>query len=68
MFGLKILKSSSSGKFNCNKISKLKIVYIKYFNSFENGKKLNIKIIGEKKKAVYVIEKSKKLINVKNHF
>ena len=58
----------SSYKFNCNKISKLKIVYIKYFKSFENGKKLNIKIVGEKKKSVYVIEKSKKLINVKNHF
>ena len=58
----------SSYKFNCNKISKLKIVYIKYFKSFENGKKLNIKILGEKKKSVYVIEKSKKLINVKNHF
>ena len=58
----------SNYKFNCNKISKLKIVYIKYFKSFENGKKLNIKILGEKKKSVYVIEKSKKLINVKYHF
>ena len=58
----------SSYKFNCNNISKLKIVYIKYFKSFEKGKKLNIKILGEKKKSVYVIEKSKKLINVKNHF
>ena len=58
----------SSYKFNCNKISKLKIVYIKFFKSFENGKKLNIKILGEKKKSVYVIEKSKKIINVKNHF
>ena len=58
----------SSYKFNCNNITKLKIVYIKYFKNFENGKKLNIKILGEKKKSVYVIEKSKKLINVKNHF
>ena len=58
----------SSYKFNCENISKLKIIYVKYFNSFENGKKLNIKILGEKKKSVYVIEKSKKLINVKNHF
>ena len=58
----------SSYKFNCENISKLKIIYIKYFKSFENGKKLNIKILGEKKKSVYVIEKSKKLINVKNHF
>ena len=58
----------SSYKFNCKNISKLKIIYIKYFKSFENGKKLNIKILGEKKKSVYVIEKSKKLINVKNHF
>ena len=58
----------SNYKFNCEKISKLKIIYIKYFKSFENGKKLNIKILGEKKKSVYVIEKSKKLINVKNHF
>ena len=58
----------SSYKFNCENISKLKIIYIKYFKSFENGKKLNIKVVGEKKKSVYVIEKSKKLINVKNHF
>ena len=58
----------SSYKFNCENISKLKIIYIKYFKSFENGRKLNIKILGEKKKSVYVIEKSKKLINVKNHF
>ena len=58
----------SNYKFNCENISKLKIIYIKYFKSFENGKKLNIKILGEKKKSVYVIEKSKKLINVKNHF
>ena len=58
----------SNYQFNCENISKLKIIYIKYFKSFENGKKLNIKILGEKKKSVYVIEKSKKLINVKNHF
>ena len=58
----------SNYKFNCENISKLKIIYVKYFKSFENGKKLNIKILGEKKKSVYVIEKSKKLINVKNHF
>ena len=59
---------TSSYKFNCNNISKLKIIYIKYFKSFANGRKLNIKIVGEKKKSAYVIEKSKKLINVKNHF
>ena len=58
----------SNYKFNCENISKLKIIYIKYFKSFENGRKLNIKILGEKKKSVYVIEKSKRLINVKNHF
>lgn len=58
----------SNYKFNCKNISKLKIIYLKYFNSFKNGQKLNIKILGEKKKSVYVIEKSKKLINVKNHF
>ncbi len=58
----------SSYKFNCSNISKLKIIYLKYFKSFQNGKKLNIKIIGEKKKSVYVVERSKKLINVKNHF
>ena len=58
----------SSYKFNCSNITKLKIIYIKYFKSFQNGKKLNVKILGEKKKSLYVIEKSKKLINVKNHF
>lgn len=59
---------ASNYKFNCENISKLKIIYIKYFKSFQNGKKLNIRILGEKKKSTYVIEKSKKLINVKNHF
>tara|TARA_B100000886_G_scaffold337617_1_gene298705 strand:+ start:2159 stop:2755 length:597 start_codon:yes stop_codon:yes gene_type:complete len=58
----------SNYKFNCENISKLKIIYIKYFKSFQNGKKLNIRILGEKKKSTYVIEKSKKLISVKNHF
>ena len=58
----------SSYKFSCDNISKLKIIYIKYFKSFKNGRKLNIKILGEKKQSIYVIEKSKKLINVKNHF
>ena len=58
----------SSYKFICDNISKLKIIYLKYFNSFNNGKKLNVKILGEKKKSVYVVEKSKKILNVKNHF
>ena len=52
-----------SYKFNCENIAKLKIIYIKYFKSFQNGKKLNVRILGEKKKSTYVIEKSKKLIN-----
>ena len=55
-------------KFNCENITKLKVIYIKFFKNFEFGKKLNIKIYGEKKKSVYVIDKSKKLISVKNHF
>ena len=58
----------SSYKFKCKKIKDLKIIYIKFFKNFENGKKLNIKVYGENKKSVYVINKSKKLINVKNHF
>ena len=58
----------SSYKFNCNNIKELKVVYIKYFKNFVNGKKLNIKIYGENKKSAYVISKSKKIINVKNHF
>lgn len=48
----------SSYKFNCNKISDLKIIYIKYFKSFANSKKLNIKVFGDKKKSAYVISKS----------
>ncbi len=55
-------------KFNCQKISDLKIVYIKYFSKFKNCEKTNIKIFGQKKKSAYVIGKSKRLINVKGHF
>ena len=58
----------SSYKFNCDDIAKLKIIYIKYFKNFKYGKKLNIKVLGEKKKSVYVIDKSKSLISTKNHF
>ena len=58
----------SNYKFNCKSIDKLKIVYIKYFKNFNRGKKLNIKILGSKKKSLYVIDKSKKILNVKNHF
>lgn len=58
----------SEYKFNCNNVSNLKRIYIKYFDKFELTKKLNIKILGINKKAVYVIEKNKKMINVKEHF
>ena len=58
----------SEYKFNCKKVSNLKRIYIKYFNNFELTKKLNIKILGINKKAAYVIEKNKKIINVKEHF
>lgn len=58
----------SSYKFYCNKVSDLKIIYIKYFNKFQNCVKTNIKILGQNKKSAYVINKSKKIINVKNHF
>ena len=53
----------SNYKFNCKKI-----VYIKYFKNFTNGRKLNIKILGSKKKSTYVINNSKKILNVKGHF
>jgi len=39
-----------------------------YFDNFELTRKLNIKILGINKKAAYVIEKNKKMINVKEHF
>lgn len=58
----------SNYKFNCKKVEKLKIIYIKYFKNFTNGKKLNIKILGTKKKSSYVINNSKKILNVKGHF
>ena len=58
----------SNYKFNCKKIDKLKIIYIKYFKNFTNGKKLNIKILGANKKSSYVINNSKKILNVKGHF
>ena len=58
----------SNYKFNCENISELKLVYIKYFKNFENGKKLNIKIYGQNKKSIFVIDKAKKFISVKNHF
>ncbi len=55
-------------KVSCNKIELLKRIYIKYFKNFELSKKLNIKIFGKNKKSAYVIDRSKKIINVKNHF
>ena len=58
----------SNYTFNCKNISKLKIIYIKYFSKFENSKKINIKIFGNQKKSAYVINKSKKIISVKVHF
>ena len=58
----------SEYKFNCKKVSNLKRIYIKYFDNFELTRKLNIKILGINKKAAYVIEKNKKMINVKEHF
>ena len=58
----------SEYKFNCENLSDLKIVYIKYFGKFENSEKLNIKIFGNNKKSAYVINKSKKIISVKDHF
>ena len=58
----------SEYRFNCKKISKLKIIYIKYFSKFEYSKKLNIKVFGNNKKSAYVIDNSKKILNVKGHF
>ena len=58
----------TSFTFNCEKVSELKIIYIKYFSKFENSQKLNIKIFGNNKKSAYVINKSKKILNVKGHF
>ena len=58
----------SNYKLNCKKIDKLKIIYIKYFKNFTNGKKLNIKVLGTKKKSSYVINNTKKILNVKGHF
>ena len=55
-------------KLACNQLDSLKRVYIKYFKNFELSKKLNIKIFGKNKKSAYVIDRSKKIINVKNHF
>lgn len=58
----------SNYKFHCKNIKGLKVIYINYFKNFDNGKKLNIKVYGKNKKSVYVINKSKKIINVKNYF
>ena len=58
----------SNYKFNCKNINKLKVIYIKFFNSFKAGEKLNIKIFGSNKKSTYVINKNKKILIVKEHF
>ena len=55
-------------KLSCKQIESLKRIYIKYFKSFELSKKLNIKIFGNNKKSAYVIDRTKKILNVKNHF
>ena len=58
----------SDYKFTCENIVDLKIIYIKYFKNFINSKKLNVKVFGSKNKSTYVINNSKKVINVKGHF
>ncbi len=58
----------SKYKFNCKNVDELKIIYIKYFKNFSSGKKLNIKILGAKKKSSYIIDNSKRILNVKDHF
>ena len=58
----------SSYKFNCKNIENLKIIYVNYFKNFENSKKLNIKVFGSNKKSAYVINSSKRILNVKGHF
>ena len=58
----------SEYKFNCENVSDLKIIFINYFKNLKYSKKLNIKIAGSNKKSAYVIDKSKKILNVKGHF
>ncbi len=58
----------SSYKLNCENIADLKIIYIKYFKNFPLSKKLNVKIFGNDNKTAYVIDKKKKMINVKGFF
>ena len=55
-------------KLSCKQLDSLKRIYINYFKNFELSKKLNIKIYGNNKKSAYVIDRSKKIIKVKNHF
>ena len=58
----------SKYKFDCKRIADLKIIYINHFSKFQYSKKLNVKIVANNKKTAYVINKSKKIINVKGFF
>ena len=50
---------------NINKIDKIKILY---FSNFNNGKKLNINVVGEKQISNFDLSKTINIININNHF
>ena len=52
----------------CEKISSIKNIQIKYFDSFPFSKELNINLITKSKKMAQTINKQNKIINVDGYF
>ena len=70
----KVINEGSHSEFisqyllSCEKLSSIKTIEIKYFESFQFSKELNIKLIAKNKKLTQTINKRDNIINVDGYF
>ena len=70
----KVINEGSHSEFlsqyllSCEKISSIKSIEIKYFDSFQFSKELNINLIAKNKKMTQVTNKQDNIINVDGYF
>ena len=70
----KVINEGSHSEFisqyllSCEKISSIKSIEIKYFDSFQFSKELNINLIAKNKKMTQTINKQDNMINVDGYF
>ena len=70
----KVINEGSHSEFisqyllSCEKISSIKSIEIKYFDSFQFSKELNINLIAKNKKMTQTINKQYNIINVDGYF